>query len=132
VLSTRIRPFVRESRPLLRDLRPSASRAAEATPDLTGFLEVINHFLNTIAYNPRPQGGAWDGKGTEGYLFWIAWGSHAAATLFSSQDAHNVYRMVAVAMACDTIRETVKQQPAQEFLQSLTPVLTSPLGCNER
>ena len=129
ILKNSIRPFVRESRPLLRQVRPSAARSATATPDLTSFVTVVNHFLNTLAYNPHTQGGPWDGNGTEGYLFWIAWGSHAAASLFSTQDAHAIYRQVAVGMACDTIRETVKNEPGAEFLQSLTGVLTSPLGC---
>ena len=132
VLESRLRPFVREARPLVRDLRPAAQTCARATPDLARVFKVVNVLLNELAYNPRPKGGPFDGKGTAGYLFWAAWADHVGATLFASEDAHNIYRPTALGMACDTIRETISQQPQLEFLQGLTGILTSPAGCKER
>jgi phospholipid/cholesterol/gamma-HCH transport system substrate-binding protein len=132
VLRTRLRPFVREARPLVRDLRPAAQHSAQATPDVTRVFKVVNVLLNELAYNPRTKPGPFDGSGTEGYLFWAAWADHIGATLFSSEDAHNIYRPTALGMACDTIRETVTTEPQLEFLWGLTGILSSPLGCKER
>ena len=128
----KLRPFVREARPLVNDLRPAAENSAKATPELERVFKALNVFMNVAAFNPRPNQGAWDGKGTVGYLFWLAWSAHVGATLYSSQDAHNVYRQTALGMACDTIQETIKQRPELEFLQGLTGVLVSPLGCKVR
>ena len=132
VLQKRLRPFIREARPLVRDLRPAAQNSARATPDLARVFKVINVLLNEVAYNPRSKPGPFDGTGTAGYLFWAAWADHVGATLFSSEDAHNIYRPTALGMACDTIRETIGQEPQLEFLWGLTGILTSPAGCKER
>jgi phospholipid/cholesterol/gamma-HCH transport system substrate-binding protein len=132
VLAQRLRPFVREARPLVRDLRPAAQRSAQATPDIARVFKVVNVLLNELAYNPRAKPGPFDGTGTAGYLFWAAWADHVGATLFSSEDAHNIYRPTALGMACDTIRETIGAQPQLEFLWGLTGILTSPAGCKER
>jgi phospholipid/cholesterol/gamma-HCH transport system substrate-binding protein len=127
-----IRPGVQKLRPLVRNLRPAAESSAKASPELRRGLTVVNHFLNELGYNPAPDDGPYTGKGTRGYLFWIAWGAHAATSIYSTQDAHNIYRSVAVGMACDTVRETIQQEPALEFINNLTAILYSPLGCKDR
>ena len=127
-----IRPGVQKLRPLVRNLRPATEATAKASPELTRSLNVVNHLLNELGYNPAPNAGPFTGKGTRGYLFWIAWGAHAATSIYSTQDAHNIYRSVAVGMACDTVRETIQQEPALEFINNLTAILYSPLGCKER
>jgi phospholipid/cholesterol/gamma-HCH transport system substrate-binding protein len=126
-----VRPGVQKLRPLVRNLRPAARATAEASPELTRSLNVVNHLLNMLGYNPAPNAGPFDGKGTRGYLFWIAWGAHAATSIYSTQDAHNIYRSVAVGMACDTVRESIQQEPALEFINNLTAILYSPLGCKD-
>ena len=124
-----IRPFVRQARPLVRDLRPSALRSAKSTPELTRGAVVVNHLLNTFAYNPKPGGGAFDGHGTEGYPFWYAWAAHNTSTVFGTQDADNLYRSVVVGLSCDSAREAVGGNPQLEFMMNLTPLLTSPQTC---
>ena len=127
-----IRPGVQKLRPLVRNLRPATRSTAQATPELKRSFVVLNHLFNMLGFNPAPGAGPFTGKGTRGYLFWIAWGAHAATSIYSTQDAHNIYRSVAVGMACDTVRESIKQEPALEFINNLTAILYSPLGCKER
>jgi phospholipid/cholesterol/gamma-HCH transport system substrate-binding protein len=127
-----IRPGVQQLRPLIRNLRPAARSTATATPELKRSFVVLNHLFNMLGFNPAPNGGPFTGKGTRGYLFWLAWAAHNTVSIYGSQDAHNVYRAVALGMACDTVRETIQQEPQLEFLQNLTAILNSPLGCKER
>ena len=71
-----IRPFTREARKRVRDLRPAARRLAEATPRLTAVGGKANRLTNMAAFNPggaQPPGAP--GR-DEGYLYWAAWLGH--------------------------------------------------------
>ena len=124
-----IRPFVRESRPLLRDLRPASTELASAAPDLTETFEKANRFFNLIAHNPKGREGPGDRARQEGYLFWLAWVQHMGLQLFSNSDAHGTLRPLTVASPCNTVKAIVEGNPELEFLQSLTPILTSSEAC---
>jgi len=124
-----IRPFVREARPVVRDLRPAASNLAKATPALTRSFMRLNRFLNLLAHNPNGREDPGDAARQEGYLFWVAWAQHMATQLFSSSDAHGVFRPVTVAAPCATIEQLVREEPELEFLQMLTPILTDSQAC---
>jgi hypothetical protein len=52
-----------------------------------------------------------------------------AAQLFSSSDAHGVFRPVTLAAPCATIEQLVKEEPELEFLSMLTPILTDSKAC---
>ncbi|HWM10594.1 MAG TPA: MlaD family protein [Solirubrobacteraceae bacterium] len=124
-----IRPFVREARPVVRDLRPAASNLAKATPALTRSFMRLNRFLNLLAHNPNGREDPGNAARQEGYLFWVAWAQHMATQLFSSSDAHGVFRPVTVAAPCATIEQLVREEPELEFLQMLTPILTDSQAC---
>jgi phospholipid/cholesterol/gamma-HCH transport system substrate-binding protein len=124
-----IRPFVREVRPLVRDLRPAAKNLAAATPALTKSFQHINRFLNMAAFNPNGREHPGDAARQEGYLFWLAWAQHMATQLFSSSDAHGVFRPVTIAAPCATIEQLVKARPELEYLSMLTPILTDSQAC---
>jgi phospholipid/cholesterol/gamma-HCH transport system substrate-binding protein len=128
LLANDIRPFVREARPLVRKLRPAATQTADAAPGLTRTFTQLNNFFNLLALNPGGREGPKAGR-QEGYLFWLAWGSHMAIQLFSSADANGVFRPVTLAAPCATIEQTIKDQPALEFLSMLTPILTDSQAC---
>src|SRR3712207_8130688 len=51
IVRDRIRPFVRESRPLVRDLRQPAQSLATSTPDLTRSLDRKSTRLNSSHAN---------------------------------------------------------------------------------
>jgi phospholipid/cholesterol/gamma-HCH transport system substrate-binding protein len=129
LLRNDIRPFVREARPVVRDLRPAAGNLAEATPALTRSFMRLNRFLNLLAHNPNGREDPGNAARQEGYLFWVAWAQHMAAQLFSSSDAHGVFRPVTLAAPCATIEQLVKEEPELEFLSMLTPILTDSKAC---
>jgi phospholipid/cholesterol/gamma-HCH transport system substrate-binding protein len=92
IIRTQIRPFARDVRPTVRDLRRATAELAVVTPRLDRSFRVLNHFFNTLAYNPPGP--------TEPFLFWSAWGAHAGATLWSIQDAHGPARRGIVLVNC--------------------------------
>jgi phospholipid/cholesterol/gamma-HCH transport system substrate-binding protein len=79
VIKNQLRPFSIAVQPLARDLRPAATKLAQATPPLTRSVKVLNTLFNTLAY--QPSGGA------QGYLFWGSWLAHIANSLTDVQDA---------------------------------------------
>ncbi len=131
LLESPIRPFVRETRPVVRELRPASRDLAEATPDLTRVFKVLNDFFNMAAYNPNGREGPDADAREEGFLFWIAWVTHQSTTVFSTLDAHGPFRPSLVAMSCQTARSLAHDEPQDEFLMNLTPLLTNPAVCGE-
>jgi phospholipid/cholesterol/gamma-HCH transport system substrate-binding protein len=124
-----IRPFVREARPVVRALRPAAKNLAAATPALTKSFQHINRFLNMAAFNPNGREDPDNAARQEGYLFWLAWAQHMATQLFSSSDAHGVFRPVTLAAPCATIEQIAKEERELEYLLMLTPILTDSQAC---
>jgi phospholipid/cholesterol/gamma-HCH transport system substrate-binding protein len=102
VIRDEIRPFVRAARPWTDDLRLAARGTAKAMPDLRRSFGELNRFFNIGAFNP---GGA-EGLGglsvsqqrqrQEGYLYWLAWVSQNATSLFSSADGQGPWRRVTI------------------------------------
>jgi phospholipid/cholesterol/gamma-HCH transport system substrate-binding protein len=123
-----IRPFVRESRPVVRDLRPSAKGLSRSTPALTTAFAQLNGFFNMLAFNPGGRE-APSADRQEGYLFWLAWLQHMGTQLFSMSDAHGTLRPLTLGAPCATVRQMVDERPELEFLQMLTPILTSSAAC---
>jgi phospholipid/cholesterol/gamma-HCH transport system substrate-binding protein len=130
LLRESIRPFVRESRPLVRDLRPVSQQLAKAGPDLTQVFFRFNRFLNLLGYNPNGKESPDNAARQEGYLFWLAWLNHSATQLFSTSDAHGVFRPVTLAAPCATIAQVLQAAPELEFTSVLTPILTESTACN--
>jgi phospholipid/cholesterol/gamma-HCH transport system substrate-binding protein len=116
VLQHQIRPFVIAARPLVRNLRPAATNLATATPNLSKTFNVLNHLFNILGYFP--------GGGQHGYLWWLAWGSHNARTLFSVQDANGDFRPLFLEASCATYGQIVQNLgPAAALALNLTPIL---------
>jgi len=129
ILEKRVRPFVRETRPLVRDLRPAARDLATSSPDLTRSVRVLNNLFNMAAFNPGGRQGPDVSGRNEGFLFSLAWLAHQSSNLFSTADAHGPFRPSLVSGSCSTFRSLVNDQPEQEFLMNLTPLLTDPALC---
>ncbi len=129
LLASDIRPFVREARPLVRDLRPASTQLADAAPNLTRTFTELNKFFNMLAFNPNGREDPGNADRQEGYLFWLAWAQHLAIQVFSTSDAHGVFRPVTLAAPCATIEQTIKEHPEIEFLQGLTGLLTESAAC---
>jgi hypothetical protein len=107
---------------------PAAQNLSRASPDLTTTFSVFNHLFNMAAYNTH-RNGPYTGAGDESYLFWLAWLAHDGGALFSSADAHGVYRPVTLRATCQVLRATVAGEPQLEGLFGLTAALTNPAIC---
>ncbi len=107
-IKDKIRPFVRDARAPVRDLRPASENLADATPRLTVVGEKLNKLFNMAAYNPNgaeacdpmPAPGAEPCR-DEGYLYWLGWLAHVGNSTFQNQDAHGVYRRVYLTLTCE-------------------------------
>ncbi|MGH2761170.1 MAG: MlaD family protein [Thermoleophilaceae bacterium] len=102
ILRDEIRPFVRAARPFTDDLRLAARDVSRATPDLTATFEELNRFFNMGAYNPGGAEGL-EGKSVadqrarqEGFLYWLAWVSQNTNSLFSTADGQGPWRRVTI------------------------------------
>jgi len=114
-VKNRIRPFVREARAPVRDLRPAAENLADATPRLTVVGQKLNKLFNMAAYNPNgaedcnvPDPGEVACR-DEGYLYWLGWLSHVGNSTFQNQDAHGVYRRVYLTLTCEAASSLLTQ-----------------------
>jgi phospholipid/cholesterol/gamma-HCH transport system substrate-binding protein len=106
-----IRPFVRNARQPVRDLRPAAQNLVNATPRLTTVAEKLNKLFNMAAYNPNGAEAPGAPGRDEGYLYWLGWLAHVGNSTFSSQDAHGVYRHIYVVATCNTIKSILATSP---------------------
>jgi len=100
IVRGQIRPLARAASPYLDELQPAARDLAKASPDLTETLGELNRFFNIGAHNP---GGAEppnvvDGNDVrqEGFLYWLAWTANNGVSLFSTADAQGVYRRLTI------------------------------------
>jgi phospholipid/cholesterol/gamma-HCH transport system substrate-binding protein len=71
--------FIDGVAPLAKDVRPASRDLAAATPSLTKAFQVLGRTANQIAYK---------GRGSQSYLFWLAWFTNNANSMLSTQDAH--------------------------------------------
>jgi phospholipid/cholesterol/gamma-HCH transport system substrate-binding protein len=127
IVRDEVRPFVRDARPVVRSARTPASELAASTPDLRRSFEVLNDFLNEVAYNPNGrEGPGVDGR-EEGYLFWAAWLQHNGAAIFSTSDANGPFRPVTLGGTCGVLRSLAGETPPLN--QVLLPALTDPKIC---
>ena len=100
IVRDQIRPFARAGRPYVEDLEPAARNLAKASPDLTRTFRELNRFFIMAAYNPggaeppRVVGG--NDTRQEGFLYWLAWTANNGVSLFSTADAQGVYRRLTI------------------------------------
>lgn len=118
VIESQLRPFARDALPVIKELRPATRDLAISAPKLTSTLQVANHLLNELAYNPP-------GK-EEGYLFWASWLNHAGASVFSTQDAHGPVRRGSVLAPCSTLAVLDQIGSVQPGLGTLAGLLHAP------
>jgi phospholipid/cholesterol/gamma-HCH transport system substrate-binding protein len=106
-----IRPFVRNAREPVRNLRPAAKNFVAATPRLTTVGDQLNRLFNMAAYNPNGAESPGTPGRDEGYLYWLGWLAHVGNSTFSSQDANGVYRHVYVVATCGTLKSILLSSP---------------------
>jgi phospholipid/cholesterol/gamma-HCH transport system substrate-binding protein len=127
IVRRQVRPFVRASRPLARSLRPGARNLAKATPDLTSSFVVLNHLFNMLGFNQNGREAPTVATRDEGYLFWLAWLNHNAASVFSVSDANGPIRALTLGARCTMLRQIADSTPPLGML--LAPSLLDPRVC---
>jgi phospholipid/cholesterol/gamma-HCH transport system substrate-binding protein len=95
VLRDQLRPFAREVRPIASELRPAARDLAKVTPNLVDFTEVFNALFNELAFDPKGEG-----KGKEGYLFYLPWANHNTNSVIANQDGISPLRRGLILASC--------------------------------
>jgi phospholipid/cholesterol/gamma-HCH transport system substrate-binding protein len=108
LLRDKLRPLVRQATPVVHRLRPSLELLNRSEPDLERATDVLTYVVNELGYNPP---GA-----EEGYLFWVAWFVHNAASIVSIEDAHGVSWRGLVMGSCSTFAQVIAANPALEPL----------------
>ena len=127
IVRDQIRPYVRAAQPYLADVRPAARDLAQATPDLTTSLGELNRFFNIGAYNPggaeppRVVGG--NDVRQEGFLYWLAWTANNGVSLFGTADAQGIYRRLVICGLPPGILATVQLTPIIAEIAAQEPEL---------
>jgi phospholipid/cholesterol/gamma-HCH transport system substrate-binding protein len=132
VLENQVRPFVRELRTHVPELRESAERFGQATPDLTRIGTKLNTLFNMASNNPNGAEPVGTTGRDEGYLYWVSWLGHNSASIFSAADGNGFYRRIYLTMGCDQARDLLGSpvDPAAALLRALSnisPVLLNSL-----
>ena len=118
VIEDQIGPFTEIAQPPAAALRPAAADFAATQPQLTESFDVLNQLFNGLAYNPP-------GK-QEGYLYWLAWANHMAASMLASQDGMGPTRRGVVYGSCDSLRVYEAVGKANAILGTLVTLLNPP------
>jgi phospholipid/cholesterol/gamma-HCH transport system substrate-binding protein len=114
VLRTRLRPLVRQIQPLSRDLAVAVPRLVRQTPDLSRAFQVLTYATNSLAFNPEGS--------DEGYLYWLAWFAHNAASVGSTQDAQGPVTRGLALFSCDGLSAESSLAPLLPLILSNVPV----------
>ncbi len=118
MIENQLGPFTVTAQPPAAALRPAAADLAATQPALAESFGVLNDLFNGIAYNPP-------GK-QEGYLYWLAWANHMAASMISSQDAHGPTRRGVLLGSCDSLRVFEAVGKANAILGTLVTLVNAP------
>jgi len=111
-------------------LKPASENLANATPDLTRSFKVLNSLFNLIGYNENGRQGPEVPGRDEGFLFWIAWLDHNAASLFATGDANGPFRPVTLGAPCSVLKQLGDENPQLGMVFS--PALLDPKICGAK
>lgn len=107
----RIRSLTREALPVAADLAPTLADLSTVTPKLSSSFRVLQYVTNELGYNPPGS--------EEGYLYWLTWFAHNAASILSVQDAQGGVWRGALMLSCSSYG--LLQQTAPLLHDALTP-----------
>ncbi len=98
LLRDQLRPLARETIGPGKRLSRATTTLSKITPALISAFRTLVYVTNESAYNPP-------GNDDEGYLFWLAWTAHNAASLFTFQDANGATWRAPTLVGCNSITE---------------------------
>ncbi|HEX2161701.1 MAG TPA: MlaD family protein [Thermoleophilaceae bacterium] len=121
VIQRQLRPFTEEVRPIARDLRRPARNLSRSIPDLVKFTEVFNALFNELAYDPPGEG-----KGKNGYLYYLPWANHNTNSIISSQDGISTLRRSLIMISCSQLNALeVFSKPSEITGEIINPYLAT-------
>ena len=125
IVRRKIRPFVRASVPLVKDLAPAARGLGRTFPELDRNAEVLNDLVNMLGHNKGGREAPEKKDRDEGYLFQLGWLTHLTTNLQSIDDANGPMRPIFLTGTCTTFASLVNDTPAAEFALGLSPLLAT-------
>ena len=97
IVRDKLRPFVDAAVPAVRELRPATAALKGTVDNLPPVVQRVNYIANELFYNPPgPE---------EGYSFWTPWFFHNSASMLSTQDAHGGEWRGLVLFSCSTLQQ---------------------------
>jgi phospholipid/cholesterol/gamma-HCH transport system substrate-binding protein len=109
ILRDEIRPFVRDARKRVPDLRRGANRFSSAAPPLTVVGKKLNRLTNMAAYNPNGAEPSGTAGRDEGYLFWLGWLGHNGNLVFNTADGNGPFRRIYFTAGCSQLLNIIKK-----------------------
>jgi phospholipid/cholesterol/gamma-HCH transport system substrate-binding protein len=109
ILQDEIRPFVRDARKRVPDLRRAATRFSSAAPPLTVVGKKLNRLTNMAAYNPNGAEPSGTAGRDEGYLFWLGWLGHNGNLVFNTADGNGPFRRIYFTAGCSQLLNILKK-----------------------
>ena len=125
IVRKKIRPFVRASVPVVKDLAPAARGLGRTFPELDRNAKVLNDFVNMLGYNQAGREAPDKAGRDEGYLFHLGWLAHQTTNLQSIEDANGPLRPIFLTGTCTTLTSLVNDLPQAEFALGLSPLLAT-------
>lgn len=134
VIRDEIRPFVREARDRVPDVRRGATSFAKASPRLTTLATKLNRLFNMASNNPGGPEPSGDAGRDEGYLYWAGWLGHLTSNLFASGDGNGYYRRIYLTMGCEHAKSLTTDpfgavNPLAQLVTGLTDPVLALAGC---
>jgi phospholipid/cholesterol/gamma-HCH transport system substrate-binding protein len=109
----KVKPFIDAVVPLASDIGPATRDLEVSTPPLIDAFKVLNYLSNEVSFNP---GGA-----NQGYLYWLAWFSHNAASVVSTEDAHGAVVRGLGLFSCSSVSQPGSPAQLLGLLFGVTP-----------
>lgn len=125
VLENEIRPFVREARVPVPDLRVAADNLSNTAPRFKVVFKKLNRLFNLASRNPNGAEPSGTPGRDEGYLYWTAWLGHNTASIYSAGDGNGFYRRIYLSMGCEQANEIITdptgtKDPLSQIVSGLT------------
>lgn len=119
VIRDQLRPFSVKAQPTARELVPAAHQLAQATPHLGTLATELNNIVNELAYKP---------KNGQSYLFYLPWASHDTNSVLSTQDGVGPIRRSLILFSCGSLEllQDLANPKNNPTLATVIQLLTTP------
>ncbi len=119
VIRDQLRPFSIKAQPTAKELVPAAHQLAQATPHLGTLATELNNIVNELAYKP---------KNGQSYLFYLPWANHDTNSVLSTQDGVGPIRRSLILFSCGSLEllQDLANPKNNPTLATVIQLLTTP------